>query len=69
MVPFFHVATLVFVLYFRRFFKSTKGFCSPQEVYGGATGLLFKKSFHMLHVRLIFTTHGKIFRAFVYIDV
>lgn len=34
MVPFSHVASLVFVLYSRRLFKSMKGFCSPQKVYG-----------------------------------
>jgi hypothetical protein len=34
MVPFPPIATLVFALYSRKSFRSTKGFCSPQEVYG-----------------------------------
>lgn len=34
MVPFLPIAMLVFVLYLKRLFKLTKGFCLPQEVYG-----------------------------------
>jgi hypothetical protein len=35
MVPFPLVALLVFALYSRRSFRSTKGFYPPQEIYGG----------------------------------
>ncbi len=38
-----HVAMLVFVVYLKRLFMTSKGFCSPQEVYG---------------IRLVFSSRG-----------
>jgi len=34
-----------------------------------AISIFFRKGFHVLHVRPVFTTHGKIFQPFVVIDV
>jgi hypothetical protein len=49
MVLFPLIATLVFVLYLRRSFRSTKGFCLFNEVYGGRLVFFQKESFCASH--------------------
>jgi hypothetical protein len=64
------IVALVFVLYSRWSFRSTKGLCSPHEVFGGwATSLPFKRNLHVFLERLVLSTHGKILRPFIFANV
>jgi hypothetical protein len=53
------IASMVFALYSKRLFKSTKGLCSALGGLWQVIGFIFGKSLHVLLVRLIPTIHGK----------
>jgi len=60
-----NITPLVFAFYSKRLFKSSRGLCLLQKVYGG--WLVF--FFHVPHVCPILTTHGKIFWPPIFVDV
>jgi len=62
MVPFFHVVMLVFALYLKRSFRSTRGFYSPHEVYGRQLVFFSKIVFMCFMCALFSPLMGRFFK-------
>jgi hypothetical protein len=68
MVPFPHVALLVCAI-FKEIIQVNKRFMFALGSFWRMFSLLFKRSFHVPHVRPILTTHGKILQPLIFVDV